>query len=267
MEFRAFVEGVEMVLNYMLAAKDVKGVKSVLNHMLEAKECEFAVAWLGASHDPNLGAVPPVFFDKHGSALDPRRARRSIDSPRAGVVGASSRMTSDVRTAFPKGKRRVQRWSINSPALVVDPRWCYALFGYQFVARKASASNTRPAIRNMNRCYSPRRMARGQAGGVRLFDSVSAERISQPGGLLTSALKTCTRSPGYLETLKVGAARIDLEGNPVGTVHRADEEGRQGRSLGDQVRRGEADQGPQGGSPARGQTCCGARTTKPDFSE
>jgi sRNA-binding protein len=27
-----------------------------------------------------------------------------------------------------------------------------------------------------------------------------------------------------LETLKVGAARIDLEGNPVGTVHRADEE-------------------------------------------
>jgi sRNA-binding protein len=27
-----------------------------------------------------------------------------------------------------------------------------------------------------------------------------------------------------LETLKVGAARIDLEGNPVGTVHRGDEE-------------------------------------------
>src|SRR5262249_44090332 len=36
-----------------------------------------------------------------------------------------------------------------------------------------------------------------------------------------SALKTYTR---YLETLKSGAARIDLEGDPVGTVTAADEE-------------------------------------------
>ena len=41
---------------------------------------------------------------------------------------------------------------------------------------------------------------------------------------LTSALKTYTRSLGYLETLKAGAARIDLEGDPVGTVTTADEE-------------------------------------------
>jgi len=40
MECLAFVKGVEVVLNYMLEAKDGKGVKSVLNHMLEAKECE-----------------------------------------------------------------------------------------------------------------------------------------------------------------------------------------------------------------------------------
>jgi sRNA-binding protein len=37
-------------------------------------------------------------------------------------------------------------------------------------------------------------------------------------------LKTYTRSLGYLETLKAGSARIDLEGNPVGTVTEADEE-------------------------------------------
>jgi ProP effector len=42
--------------------------------------------------------------------------------------------------------------------------------------------------------------------------------------LIASALKTYTRSLGYLETLKAGEARIDLEGNPVGTVTEADEE-------------------------------------------
>jgi hypothetical protein len=42
--------------------------------------------------------------------------------------------------------------------------------------------------------------------------------------LIASALKTYTRSLGYLETLKTDAARIDLEGNPVGTVTAADEE-------------------------------------------
>jgi ProP effector len=42
--------------------------------------------------------------------------------------------------------------------------------------------------------------------------------------LIASALKTYTRSQGYLETLKAGTARIDLEGNQVGTVTASDEE-------------------------------------------
>jgi len=42
--------------------------------------------------------------------------------------------------------------------------------------------------------------------------------------LIASALKTYTRSLGYLETLKAGSARIDLEGNPVATVTAKDEE-------------------------------------------
>jgi len=42
--------------------------------------------------------------------------------------------------------------------------------------------------------------------------------------LIASALKTYTRELGYLEALKAGSARIDLEGNPVGTVTEADEE-------------------------------------------
>jgi pentatricopeptide repeat protein len=37
MECVAFVKGVEVVLDYMLKAKDVKSAKSLLNHMLEAK--------------------------------------------------------------------------------------------------------------------------------------------------------------------------------------------------------------------------------------
>jgi len=42
--------------------------------------------------------------------------------------------------------------------------------------------------------------------------------------LIASALKMYTRSLGYLEALKAGAARIDLEGNLVGTVTTVDEE-------------------------------------------
>ena len=37
-------------------------------------------------------------------------------------------------------------------------------------------------------------------------------------------MKTYTRSLGYLETLKAGSVRIDLEGNPVGRVTDTDEE-------------------------------------------
>jgi ProP effector len=36
--------------------------------------------------------------------------------------------------------------------------------------------------------------------------------------LMASTLKTYTRSVGYLETLKAGAPRIDLDGNPAGEV-------------------------------------------------
>jgi ProP effector len=45
----------------------------------------------------------------------------------------------------------------------------------------------------------------------------------QPG-LIASALKTYTRSVDYLETLKAGAARIDLDGNPAGRVTLEDEQ-------------------------------------------
>jgi sRNA-binding protein len=37
-------------------------------------------------------------------------------------------------------------------------------------------------------------------------------------------MRIAARRCGYLETLKAGAARIDLEGNPVGTVTTAGEE-------------------------------------------
>ena len=57
--------------------------------------------------------------------------------------------------------------------------------------------------------------------------------------LIVSALKTYTRSLGYLETLKAGAARIDLEGNPVGTVTDADEEDAK-RKIAKAARRAEA---------------------------
>ena len=82
--------------------------------------------------------------------------------------------------------------------------------------------------------------------------------------LIASALKTYTRSVGYLETLKAGAVRIDLEGNPVGTVTDADEENAK-RKIAKAARRAEvkAIEDRSGGSP--GQTGCGTRwTTKPD---
>jgi ProP effector len=53
-------------------------------------------------------------------------------------------------------------------------------------------------------------------------DIIVRQTELQPG-LIATALRTYTRSLGYLETLKAGAERIDLEGNPVGTVTAADE--------------------------------------------
>jgi sRNA-binding protein len=59
---------------------------------------------------------------------------------------------------------------------------------------------------------------------IGIHNDIIARHPELRPGVLTSALKTYTRSLGYLETLKAGAARIDLEGDPVGTVTAADEE-------------------------------------------
>jgi sRNA-binding protein len=53
-------------------------------------------------------------------------------------------------------------------------------------------------------------------------DIIALQPELQPA-LIASALRAYTRSIGYLETLKAGAARIDLESNPVGTVTAAGE--------------------------------------------
>jgi ProP effector len=59
---------------------------------------------------------------------------------------------------------------------------------------------------------------------IGIHNDVIAQHPELRPSLIASALKAYTRSPGYLETLKAGSARIDLEGNPVGTVTDADEE-------------------------------------------
>jgi ProP effector len=59
---------------------------------------------------------------------------------------------------------------------------------------------------------------------IGIHNDVIARHPELRPSLIASALKTYTRSLGYLETLKAGSARIDLEGNPVGTVTDADEE-------------------------------------------
>jgi hypothetical protein len=61
--------------------------------------------------------------------------------------------------------------------------------------------------------------------------------------LIASALKPYTRSPAYLETLNAGSARIDLEGNPVGTVTDARRRRRQAEDR-CQARSGQGDRGP-----------------------
>jgi hypothetical protein len=58
-------------------------------------------------------------------------------------------------------------------------------------------------------------------------------------GVIASTLKTYTRSLCYLETLKAGSARIDLEGNAVGAVTEADEEDAQ-RKIAKAARRAAA---------------------------
>ena len=58
---------------------------------------------------------------------------------------------------------------------------------------------------------------------IGIHNDIIARHLELQPGLIASTLRTYTRSVGYLETLKAGAARIDLEGNPVGTVTAADE--------------------------------------------
>jgi sRNA-binding protein len=59
---------------------------------------------------------------------------------------------------------------------------------------------------------------------IGIHNDVIARHPELRPSLIASALKTYTRSLGYLEMLKAGSARIDLEGNLVGTVTDADEE-------------------------------------------
>ena len=59
---------------------------------------------------------------------------------------------------------------------------------------------------------------------IGIHNDIIARHPELRPSLIASALKTYTRSLGYLETLTAGAARIDLEGNPVGSVTAADEE-------------------------------------------
>jgi sRNA-binding protein len=59
---------------------------------------------------------------------------------------------------------------------------------------------------------------------IGIHNDIIARHPELRPNLIASALKTYTRSQGYLETLKAGAPRIDLEGNQVGTVTASDEE-------------------------------------------
>ena len=65
---------------------------------------------------------------------------------------------------------------------------------------------------------------------IGIHNDIIAQHPELRASLIASALKTYTRSLGYLEMLKAGTARIDLEGNPVGTVTAADEKTPSARS-------------------------------------
>ena len=64
----------------------------------------------------------------------------------------------------------------------------------------------------------------GQPLKIGIHNDVIARHPERQPGLIASALRTYTRAVGYLKTLKAGSARIDLEGNSVGTVTAKDEE-------------------------------------------
>jgi ProP effector len=58
---------------------------------------------------------------------------------------------------------------------------------------------------------------------IGIHNDVIARHPELRPNLIASALKTYTRSVGYLETLKAGTPRIDLEGNVAGEVTATDE--------------------------------------------
>src|ERR1700751_939927 len=58
---------------------------------------------------------------------------------------------------------------------------------------------------------------------IGMHNDVIARHPELRPSLIASALKAYTRSLGYLETLKAGTPRIDLEGNVAGEVTATDE--------------------------------------------
>ena len=87
---------------------------------------------------------------------------------------------------------------------------------------------------------------------IGIHNDIVARHPELRPGLIAKALKTYTRSLGYLETLRAGAARIDLEGNPVGTVTAADEEDAK-RKIAKAAKRAAAEaiqDGKEAGQPA-----------------
>ena len=87
---------------------------------------------------------------------------------------------------------------------------------------------------------------------IGIHNDIVARHPELRPSLIARALKTYTRSVGYLTTLKAGAVRIDLEGNPVGTVTAADEEDAK-RKIAKAAKRAAAEaiqDGKEAGQPA-----------------
>ena len=87
---------------------------------------------------------------------------------------------------------------------------------------------------------------------IGIHNDIVARHPQLRPSLIASALKTYTRSLGYLETLKAGSARIDLEGNPVATVTAKDEEDAR-RKIAKAAKRAAAEaiqDGKEAGQPA-----------------
>jgi ProP effector len=90
---------------------------------------------------------------------------------------------------------------------------------------------------------------------IGIHNDITARHPELRASLIASALKSYTRSLGYLEAVKAGAGRIDPEGNPVGTVTVADEEDAKRKSA--KLARRAAAKATEGGKSA------GAPSAKP----